>query len=201
MLGLLLWYLLWSIHSMMENQMTTINSKATCKIKELVTNKYLTRVWVVFYSSVTVVLPLLFVCGTFLHLRFVVRKQINATARPNIRHQATIEMKLTRMSVAVATVLAICFLPLQTFYILRKFGFFGFASREFFSTVILSMMNSWVNPWLYCLTNRTYKKEFIRLICPCRNAPRSLLQQPMEEINCTAITAISYKEATEITLT
>ena len=195
MLGLLLWYLLWSVHAMMENRMTTINSKATCKIKELVTNKYLTRVWVVFYSSLTVVLPLLFVCGTFLHLRFVVRKQITTTARPNIRHQATTEMKLTRMSVAVATALAICFLPVQTFYILRKFGFqtFGFTTREFLSTVILSMMNSWVNPWLYFLTNRTYKKEFIRLLCPCKNSPRpqSLFQRPKKGRNCTAITPAS----------
>ena len=179
--------------------MTTINSKATCKNKVLVTNKYLTKIWAVSYSAITVLLPLLLVCGTFLHLRFVVRKQVNASARPNIRHRATIEMKLTRMSVAVATALAICFLPIQTVFVLRKFGLFGFTSQEFLSTVILSMMNSWVNPWLYCLTNRTYKKEFIRLLCPCKKSPRSLFQRPKKECNGTVITLVSYKEATDIT--
>ena len=177
MLVLFAWCVPWTVPGLFESSMEIVQSKPACVLKQLITDMYLSKIWVIGYGVVTVLVPLLFVCATFLHLRFVVRKQINVTAKNlDVRHQLNIEIKLSRMSAAVAFVMAICFLPVQIIYALMKFGVASFSSPIFLFSLCLAMLNSCLNPWIYCSTNRTYRKEFARLLCLHRQRPQTLDQ-------------------------
>ena len=154
--------------ALFESPMEVTESGRKCGFKKLITNLHASRTWVVTYCVLTVLVPFLFTMATYFHLRFVVRKRINRNKNTVARKRAELEIKLSRMGVLVALFMAICFVPNQISYILVWFDVVPMLSPGHKATVVLSMLNSCINPFIYCSTNRTYREEFINFFCACR---------------------------------
>ena len=88
--------------------------------------------------------------------------------QPNIRRHADnnkATTRLLRMCALAAFFLTISWLPAETFFVLFKFDVLELPFEVNLLTSILAMSNSCVNPWIYCLSNREYRQEFLQLLC------------------------------------
>lgn len=140
-----------------------------CIFEPLIKSKVGGQLWTVGYCLVTVFLPFSLITATYVHIRIILQRQTQnpqgrASAFDSRRH---LEIQLCRMSAIVALFLGVCFIPNQVSFILYKFDIGKLDSPEHLATIVLSMVNSFVNPWIYCFSNKTYRKEFKRLLCPC----------------------------------
>ena len=111
-------------------------------------------------------------------------------------------IRLLRMCTVTAVVLAICWFPNQFYYLLFKFDITLMDTPAHHFTVIMCMGNSCLNPFIYCATNKSYRKTFIKLLCPCWKRYREPVdgtsdstQQPHHSIS-----AIKRNEAVSMTL-
>ena len=106
-------------------------------------------------------IPLMITCLSFLSLWIKVRDS-PALFQTN-KGQAGI--RLLRMCAIIAVVLALCWFPNQLYYLLFKFDVTQMDTPAHQVTVVLCMGNSTLNPFIYCATNPTYRKQFLHLIC------------------------------------
>ena len=156
-----------TVQLIMENHLATKNGIRSCVYHSLITPKVAENTVNIIYCFVTVFLPLIFITATNAHLWKIMNNQISAGQGTNTRRH--LELKLLRMSILVAVCIAICFVPNQISYILAMtLDSHPYSSPIHTTTVVLSMSNSCINPWIYCLTNNLYRKEFARLLCPCK---------------------------------
>ena len=149
------WNFGWVSQILFEGKMEVIEGTPKCVFKQLIDNKAMAQVLVVMYCALTTFVPMLITLATYVHLRFVVMKQmkfINQTTAQRKRTQ--LETKLMRMSAVVAMAIGILFLPNQVAYILTKFDVYSYDEPINLQLVVLAMCNSFVNPWIYCFTNR-----------------------------------------------
>ena len=72
-----------------------------------------------------------------------------------------------------------CWLPSQTIYILNKFDLRLY--KEVKISLILSMFNSTVNPWIYFLSNKEYRNEFLFLFFLCNKSSQISPETGMPE--------------------
>ena len=168
MTGMFVWCLSWTSTILFESPLEVTESGRKCVFRELITNLSASRTWVVTYCVVSVLVPFLVTMATYFHLRLAVRKRINRNRNTRVRKRAELEIRLSRMGILVALFMAICFVPNQISYILVRFDVFSLLSPGHNATVVLSMLNSCINPFIYCSSNRAYRREFIRLFCLCR---------------------------------
>lgn len=108
-------------------------------------------------------LPVFITCATFISLMLTVKK-------PNslfLRHRGNAGVRLLRMCTFTAFVLAFCWFPNQLYYLLFKFHVTHLNVPGHHVTVVLCMFNSCVNPWVYCVTNKTYRRKFFSLFRKC----------------------------------
>lgn len=75
-------------------------------------------------------------------------------------------VRLLRMCAIIAVVLAICWFPNQIYYLLFKFDITQMDTAVHQVTVVMCMGNSTLNPFIYCATNPSYRKNFVEFICP-----------------------------------
>jgi len=78
-------------------------------------------------------------------------------------------VRLLRMCAIIAVVLAICWFPNQVYYLLFKFDITQMDTAAHQVTVVMCMGNSTLNPFIYCVTNQSYRKHFMELICPWKS--------------------------------
>ena len=119
------------------------------------------RIFILFHVIVTFYIPSIVTWVTFGQIWTHMRQ-------PNIcRHlnnnKAT--KRLLRMCALAAFFLTVSWFPAETFFILYKFDILKLPFEFYLFTSILAMSNSCINPWIYCLSNREYRKEFVRLLC------------------------------------
>ena len=146
----------------------------------MVTNKAANQAVTVMYCSLTYFLPLSITLATFFHIQIKLK---NLPIRSTQERRRNAELKLSRMGALVAMFLAICFVPNQISYIMYKFGLTRLATPQHRATVVLSMLNSCVNPFLYCATSKAYRKEFRKILCPCKNNDVSPCRRVENTIN------------------
>ena len=163
MTGMFFWCLSWVSMLLFESPLEVTKSGRKCVFRELITNLSASRTWVVTYCVVSVLVPFLVTMATYFHLRLAVRKRINRNRNTRVRKRAELEIRLSRMGILVALFMAICFVPNQISYILAKFDVVSLLSPGHNATVVLSMLNSCINPFIYCFTNRAYRREVIHL--------------------------------------
>ncbi|XP_020897497.2 bombesin receptor subtype-3 isoform X2 [Exaiptasia diaphana] len=108
-------------------------------------------------------IPLVVTSAAFINLGLRVR-QSPALFKTN---HGRAGIRLLRMCTVTAVVLAICWFPNQFYYLLFKFDITLMDNPAHHFTVIMCMGNSCVNPFIYCATNKSYRKKFIKLLCPC----------------------------------
>lgn len=70
---------------------------------------------------------------------------------------------LLRMCFMTSAVLTVCWLPKQIMYVLNNFGVTDENSIESHISFMLAMSNSFLNPWIYFLSNKEYRNEFLSL--------------------------------------
>ena len=140
----------------------TKGTQTVCVDKPLMGSILASQVFTVLYCAITAFVPFMVIIATFIHLQFYVmaHKLLPQTHAQKRRRQ--LEIVLSRMSAVVALVLVICIFPSQITFILFTFNLTNWDVVNASST--LSMFNSVFNPWIYCLTNKVYRKEFAKLI-------------------------------------
>ena len=119
------------------------------------------RILILFHVIITFYIPSIVTWVTFGHIWMHMRQ-------PNIRrhlnnNKAT--KRLLHMCALAAFFLTMSWLPAETFFILYKFEILKLPFEFYLFTSILAMSNSCFNPWIYCLSNREYRREFVRLLC------------------------------------
>lgn len=120
---------------------------------------------IIVYVSFTYFLPTAVTWAAFLHI-FV---KINKLSALRVNHKGKREKRLLlRMCAITSALLTVCWFPTEASYVLNQYGFpllnFGTPFRDF--TVALALANSFVNPWIYALSNRKYRQvlmEFMHL--------------------------------------
>ena len=75
-------------------------------------------------------------------------------------------LRLLRMCMLTAIVLGVCWFPNQLYYMLFKYDITELDTPMHHFTVVLCMLNSCVNPLIYCISNKTYRRQFSLLLCP-----------------------------------
>jgi len=75
-------------------------------------------------------------------------------------------LRLIRMCMLTAIVLGVCWFPNQLYYMLFKYDITELDTPMHHFTVVLCMLNSCVNPLIYCISNKTYRRHFCLLVCP-----------------------------------
>lgn len=150
-----LWNFAWVSQILFEGKMEVIRGVPKCVFKQLIKNQAMAQVLVVMYCALTTFVPMLITLATYVHLRFVIMKNMKLISQTTAQLRRTkLETKLSRMSAFVALAIGILFLPNQVAYILTKFDVYSYDEPINLQLVVLAMCNSWVNPWIYCLTNR-----------------------------------------------
>lgn len=133
-----------------------------CVSKKAPYGKYGTRAFIITYSFVAFYIPCLLTWLTFAHI------MINLPSSPgesveNVNKRRR-QRLLLRMCALTAAALTICVFPSQTIYVLSPFGITKIGSPVHKGFNILVFINSCVNPFIYCFTNKEYRKEFKRLL-------------------------------------
>ena len=113
-------------------------------------------------AALTVYIPTLITWIAFLH--------IWKTAKLSAELRGTgddLAMKrLLRMCASVALLMTLCWIPEQVTYTMQEFGLVEYTTRRL--STGLAILNSALNPWVYCLTNRKYRAEIKRLFPFCK---------------------------------
>lgn len=121
-----------------------------------------TRVFVIAYSFVAFYFPCLVTWLTFAHIMRNLPSSPGESAESvNKRRRQRL---LLRMCAVTAAALTVCGFPSQTNYILSSFGITEVKSPLHKMFNVLVFFNSCMNPMIYCLTNKDYRKEFKRLL-------------------------------------
>ena len=135
------------------------------------------------YVSVTFFLPTIITWAAFLSIYI----NINKSKALKVNRGRREKRLLLRMCAISSLMLTVCWFPTEVCYIIHQYGFsilkFGTPFREF--TVALALTNSFVNPWIYVVSNRKYRHivmDFFRLysldcseltiVCPQTNLKR-----------------------------
>ena len=136
----------------------------SCYFISLPLEKNVETAVIILYVSFTYFLPTSITWAAFLHI-FVRINKLSALRE----NRGKIEKRLLlRMCAITSATLTVCWFPTEVSYLLNQYGFpilnFGTPFRDF--TVALALANSFVNPWIYVLSSRKYRRvlmEFIRL--------------------------------------
>ena len=135
----------------------------SCYFISLPLEKNVETAVIILYVSFTYFLPTSITWAAFLHI-FVRINKLSALRE----NRGKIEKRLLlRMCAIASAMLTVCWFPTEISYLLNQYGFpilnFGTPFRDF--TVALALANSFVNPWIYVLSSRKYRRvlvEFIR---------------------------------------
>ena len=156
---------LWSVllnlpHPMEMGIVTTESGENQCQYFTIITSKS-GREAVAFLEFIfKFILPLTLSLAIFFNLRYHARRS-KVLSQAN---QGKTGRRLLRMTMATASVIAVCWLPNQIYYLIFKFGVTQLGTPLHHFTVVLCMFNSTVNPWIYCLTNKNYRRKFAKLL-------------------------------------
>ena len=132
-----------------------------CKWISLTKGKLAAQIYVIVHVTVTFFIPLTIAWGTFLHLWLMLKKSALNSAT---KYRARPLMYPLRMCAFTAFFLGICWLPNQFFFLLSKFDVTQLDTPVHHVTVVLSMFNSCMNPWIYGATNKKYRNEFKKIL-------------------------------------
>ena len=134
----------------------------SCKWISLTKGKLAAQIYVTVHVTMTYFIPLSISWGTFLQLWLLLKKSMFRNARD---HRSRPLIRPLRMCALAALFLGICWTPNQFYFFLSKFDVTQLDTPAHHVTVVLSMINSCVNPLIYGATNKKYRNEFKKILC------------------------------------
>lgn len=147
-------------------KLITKKGKPFCIWVTLIENQFVSQIYTVAHVAFTFLIPLVISMITFFHLYRVIRRSHYRLARSSRPKSLN---SLLRTCAITGLLLALCWVPNQFFYVLSKFNITQFDTPLHHATVVLAMLNSCVNPWIYGATNRNYRKRFKRILSFWKN--------------------------------
>ena len=142
----------------------------------LTKGKLAAQVYVIIHVTVTFFIPLSISWVTFLQLWLWLRKSTFHTERKSRSRSLIYPL---RMCALTALFLGICWTPNQFYFLLSNFDVTQLDTPLHHVTVVLSMFNSCLNPWIYGATNKKYRNEFRKIIFFWK---RNQMKQPETDI-------------------
>ena len=130
------------------------------------------RILILVHVTLTFYIPSIITWCSFAHIKYHMN---NPRFRRSINNVKATE-RLLRMCALAAFFLSICWLPTETFFITYKFDVLRLPFSVSLFLSVLAMFNSCVNPWIYCLSNKEYRKEFVNLLCCVRSSSVGLTE-------------------------
>lgn len=119
------------------------------------------RLLVLLHVILTFYIPSIVTWVTFGHIWWKMR---TPTISQHLNN-AKATKRLLRMCALAAMFLTMSWLPAETFFVLYKFEILKMPFTVYLVANVLAMSNSILNPWIYCLSNREYRRQFVNLLC------------------------------------
>ena len=143
---------------------TDKDGRNTCQWFSLISSKAGRKTVALFEFLFKYFIPLFLTFATFFSLRLITQTSM-ALSQTN---QGKSGKRLLRMSIITAAVLGMCWFPNQLYYLLFKYEVKNtqLGTPVHYFTVTLCMLNSCVNPWIYCVTNKSYRRQFAKVLFP-----------------------------------
>ena len=126
----------------------------------LTKGKLAAQVYVIIHVTVTFFIPLSISWVTFLQLWLLLRKSSFHNDRQNRSRSLIYPL---RMCALTALFLGICWTPNQFYFLLSKFDVTQLDTPLHHMTVVLSMFNSCLNPWIYGEPTRSMERSLGKL--------------------------------------
>ena len=154
----------------------------------------LNKVYVLLISIGTYFAPLIVMCGVYMRILLITKRQVMEINKLNKAGQATVmlspgesrrQLKLasdTKATITLASLVlafAICWVPYFTLFTAKPFITISINIHVDLLVLWLGYINSMINPFLYAYYNSTFREAFARILCkPCatRNRHRSRLK-------------------------
>ena len=121
------------------------------------------RLLILVHVVLTFYIPSIVTWVTFVHIWWKMRTPTVSQHMNN----AKATKRLLRMCALAAFFLTMCWLPAETLFVLYKFDIVKLPFTVYLVANVLAMSNSILNPWIYCLSNREYRRQFVALLCYC----------------------------------
>lgn len=146
------------------------------------------------YVWVTFFVPSFIIWGTFAQIRnrfhTSIRMKHNNPGR-------TASQRLLGVCALAACIMTLCWVPVQITYILSRFAIVETSGILHQVNQMLSMSNSCINPWIFCLANKEYRDEFCSLLASIfsRNRPDSIrngVGHPLTELHALPIRVLYF---------
>ena len=133
-----------------------------CTSQKAPYGKHGTTAFIMAYSFVTFYIPFLITWLSFAHIAVCLPSSPgeNSANPQQIRRQRL----LLRTCATTAGALTVCVFPSQTIYILSPFDITQIGSPLHRGFNVLAFFNSCINPFIYWITNKEYRKEFGKLL-------------------------------------
>ncbi|XP_031574595.1 histamine H2 receptor-like [Actinia tenebrosa] len=118
------------------------------------------RVFLLVHVMVTFYIPSIVTWVSFAQIWY----NLSHTTINNQNHDIRAKKLLVRMCALAAFFLTLCWFPTETFFVLKKFNVLILPDIWYWVFNLLGMFNSCINPWVYCLSNKQYRREFQRIV-------------------------------------
>lgn len=140
------------------------NETQRCVFRGIVTND--ARVVIgVLEMCVKFLIPALILLVTFTYLYHFMK---DSTILTTTRRSRVAITRVTHMAAITSFVMVLCWFPNQLFYLLFKLNVVQLNTAWHRATVILCMFNSCLNPCIFLLSNKFYRKKARELLPSCR---------------------------------
>ncbi|XP_032217805.2 QRFP-like peptide receptor [Nematostella vectensis] len=167
-----------SITEIFELFITKLGSDGRCRWVTPFYGVTLENAFVVLHITITFYIPSVVTWASFGHIWIRLRQDPMRVYRDALRnfpgnsyytvlsqsiHRNRTMQRVVRMCALAALFLTVCWLPIETFWILKKYQIVILTQDYYMGFSMLAFFSACVNPMLYCLANRTYRREVFRL--------------------------------------
>ncbi|XP_048581364.1 melatonin receptor type 1C-like [Nematostella vectensis] len=138
----------------------------------------LNKAFLVFHITITFYIPMTITWISFAHIWYRMSHNQVSTQQGDSTKKSVV-----RMCMLAALLLTLCWFPTETFWILKQYKVVVLPNVWYWVFNFFAFLNSCCNPPLYCLTNKTYRREVLGLPgcgkCGAEVAPENAAGQSM----------------------
>ena len=127
----------------------------------------ISQILTLFHIAMTFYIPSIVTWMTFTDVWMSMRRSRRISVHNVTNSFGVAKQRIVRMCAITAFLLTLCWFPAETFFILLTFKTLILPHSFYQFTVVLAMFNSCVNPVIYCLSNKEYRRDFLELFKHC----------------------------------